>query len=565
MFSRRRRVGIIREIAPDEIFLDSSNLPFRDDPQFEGRVVRPISARAILGVGAVFCMAILLFAARSFDLSVVQGASFAEVSRENRLDHTVLFAPRGLIYDRNGTELAWNESSGATSSVPYALRRYIALPGFAHILGFVNYPKADASGNWWRTEYAGVDGAELAFDAALAGKNGARMVEIDALGNVEMQNIVDPPVPGENVALSIDAALQTKLFTTLSEHARRQRFEGGAGILMDVRTGEIIAMASFPEYDNAAFAAGDAARIAEANTHPYAPLLNRATSGLYTPGSIVKPIFAAAALNEGIISPEKQIHSIGAITLPNPYDPSNPSVFRDWTVHGWVDMRTALAVSSDEYFYTIGGGYGSQIGLGIARLDAYATDFGLGTSTGFTLFGEKIGVIPTPAWKAEVFGEDDPWRIGNTYHTSIGQYGFQVTPMQAVRFTAAIANGGLLLTPQILKGEPASAVRVGVAGDHLRVVREGMRMAVTSTRSDATVKSLNIPGIDISAKTGTAEVGSRKQYINSWSVGYWPAEAPRYAYAAVLEKAPAGTLSGAAPALRPFFEWLVAEHPEYLE
>ncbi|QQG37521.1 MAG: hypothetical protein HYS26_02685 [Candidatus Kaiserbacteria bacterium] len=564
MWGKRRSV---REIQPDEIFLDSTNLPGRNDPQFEGRVVRPVSSRAMFGVGAVFAIAILFFAARAFELSVVHGEDYAEVSQENRLDRSIVFSTRGVIYDRTGKELAWNESAALSeaSTTPYALRRYADLPGLSHVLGFVRYPKADASGNWWRTEYSGVAGSEQAFNDALAGLNGSRMVEIDALGNVEMQNIIEPPVPGRDITLSIDAEIQSKLFSALSTQARAQGFEGGAAVIMDVRTGELLALTSFPEYDNAGFTEGDAAAIDAAHGSDNSPLLDRATSGLYAPGSIVKPIFAAAALNEGIISPEKKIQSTGAITIPNPYNPDNPSIFRDWTVHGWIDMREAIAVSSDEYFYTIGGGFGSQVGLGIARLDEYARDFGLGTSTGFTIFGEEVGVIPTPEWKEKVFGEDDPWRIGNTYHTAIGQFGFQITPLQAVRFVAAIGNGGKLLTPQILAGAKPEYTSVGVPDEYLQIVREGMRLAVTSTRSDATVKSLSIPGIQIAAKTGTAQIGTQNQYMNSWSIGFWPADNPHYAYAVVLEKARAGTLSGAAPGFRPFVEWLIANRPEYIE
>lgn len=574
MFGNGRKKNYSRhEIAPDEIFLDSSNLPGKNQSRFEGRVVRSVSRRALLGIGVAFALVLIVFSARAFYLEVIHGATYADISRNNRLDRSIIFASRGIIFDRTGKELAWNEISlgvtstitGTATSSTYALRRYSELPGFSHILGFIRYPKADSSGIWWREEYAGVSGVELAFNFVLGGVNGSNMTETDARGVVERQNIVISAKSGDDIALSIDAEVQSKLFSLLSEHADRQGFQGGAGVIMDVETGELLAMVSFPEYDNAAFTAGIASAVENASGDAHTPLLNRAVAGLYAPGSIVKPIFAAAALAENIISPEKEILSTGAITIPNPYNPDQPSIFRDWTVHGLVDMRTALAVSSDEYFYTIGGGYGSQKGLGIAKLDEYATRFGLGAPSGIALLGEESGVIPTPAWKEQVFGADDPWRIGNTYHTVIGQYGFQITPLQAVRFIAAIANGGKLLTPQVIAHTRPRYTNVGVSDTDLQIVREGMRLAVTSTRTDATVKVLNMSGIDIAAKTGTAEVGTRNQWMNSWSVGYWPEGNPRFAYAVVLERAPAGTLSGAAPALRPFFEWLAVEKPEYVQ
>ena len=559
-----RRSRPIREIAPDEIFLDSSNLPRRNDPQFEARVVRPLESRALAGVGIVFVVVLVVFVARSFDLGVVHGATYAEVSRENRLDRSVVFATRGIVYDRTGQRIAWNEALAGTTTAPFALRRYVDIPGLSLLIGFVRYPKKDANGEWWREETIGVSGVELAFDALLAGKNGSTMVEVDALGNMDEQNIITPPKEGTDMTLSIDVEVQNKLFSFLSAHAKRQGFQGGAAVIMNVRTGELLALTSFPEYDHAAFTEGDTKAVREASLDPGTPLLNRAVSGVYTPGSIVKPIFAAAALNEGIVDPETEILSRGAITIPNPYDPEHPSVYRDWTVHGLIDIREAIAVSSDEYFYTIGGGYGSQAGLGIKRLDEYARRFGLGAPSGIALLGEEAGIIPTPEWKAATFGPDDPWRIGNTYHTAIGQYGFQITPLQAARLIAAVANGGKLLVPQIVTSSTPQYLKVNVSDRHLQVVREGMRLAVTSSRQDATVKILNIPGVDIAAKTGTAQIGISNQWINSWSVGFWPSSDPRYAYAVVLERAPAGTLSGAAPGLRPFFEWLIANKPEYV-
>jgi penicillin-binding protein 2 len=272
-------------------------------------------------------------------------------------------------------------------------------------------------------------------------------------------------------------------------------------------------------------------------------------------------MFAAAALEEGVIDPKKKIFSTGALILPNPYDPAHPSIFKDWKAHGWIDMREAIAQSSDEYFYQVGGGYKDQPGLGISRIDRYARAFGFGTTTGITLPGEVAGTIPTPEWKTHVFGEDDPWRIGDTYHTVIGQYGFQVTAMQVARYVSAVANGGTLYTPHLLSGETPQGTSVGINPLYFAIVREGMRLGVTS--GDGTSKSLDIPRLHIAGKTGTAQLGTQNQWMNSWAVGFWPYEHPKYAYAIVLEKAPAGTLSGAAPGMRPFFDWLLANKPEY--
>lgn len=575
MWPLRRSIRV-REIDPDEIFLDSSNLPHLDAAQFEGRVERPVARLALFGVGAVFLIGVLVFAGRAFDLQVLEGPAYADMSRENRLLRTIIFAERGILYDRTGKAVAWNEAAASvdagddnagaasTTTRPFTLRTYLADPGLSHVIGFVRYPKQDAKGEWWREEYSGVSGLELVLDSRLGGENGSRMVETNALGKVQREHIVIPPKKGEDVTLSIDAAVQSKLFELLSLHASNNNFHGGASVIIDVQTGEILALTSFPEYDHAAFTAGDRGAIRAASTDAKTPLLNRAIAGVYTPGSIVKPIFAAAALQEKIIDPETEILSTGELVVPNPYNPSKPTIYRDWKAHGWVDMRRALAVSSDVYFYTISGGFGAQKGLGIALLDEYARAFGLGTRTGIPLLGEAVGVIPTPEWKAEIFGEGDPWRIGDTYITAIGQFGFQITPIQAVRYAAAIANGGKLLTPcleVIPRCKEVSPPSVGISDDKLQIVREGMRASVTD---GGTAAALDMTGISLAGKTGTAEIGDRNQFMNSWIIGFWPAENPRYAFATVLERAPAGTLSGAAPAMRPFFEWLVVNKPEYV-
>ncbi len=581
----------VYEIDPDEIFLDSTNLPAHDSSQFEGRLGRPVSGRAILSVGVVFLLVIVGFSSRAFFLEVADGASYAQISQNNTLDKSVIFATRGIIYDKNGVELAWNtpqvatstmisafpDSSGqastsavvATSSNPgqlslYALREYIGEPGFAHLLGFVRYPRADASGEWWQSSYTGVGGIEQQYDSLLCCFNVASMTESNSRGTVDESNIVSPPVDGTDITLSVDANLQEELYKALVAHAQEQGFRAGAGVIMEANTGQVLAITSFPEYDNQAFTDGNAAAIDAANGNPLTPMVDRAIAGLYSPGSIVKTIFAAGALDEGIISPLKEIDSVGHITVPNPYDPSNPTIFKDWAVHGWIDMETAIAVSSDEYFYTIGGGYQGQPGLGIAGLDKYADMFGLASTTGIDLPGEEAGVIPSPAWKAVNFPNDPTWQLGDTYHTAIGGYGFLITPIEAVRYAAAIANGGRLYVPHLIASTTPSYTKIDIPDANLAVVRAGMRLAVTSPRFDATVPQLDIPGIDIAAKTGTAQIGTHNQYVNSWSIGFWPATDPKYVYAVVLEQGPSTETAGVAVGMAPFFQWLVANEPQYV-
>jgi penicillin-binding protein 2 len=252
------------------------------------------------------------------------------------------------------------------------------------------------------------------------------------------------PINGKNLNLSIDASVQAKLFESISTLANRVGFSGGAGGIMDVNTGEILALTSFPEYTSGAMADGDNELVQKyLKDTVRKPFLNRFVDGLYTPGSIVKPFVALAALSQKIISPDTQILSTGSISIPNPYDQTRKTVFSDWKAHGLVDMRKALAVSSNVYFYEIGGGFEKQKGLGIENLEKYFSMFGLGKPIKDSLLASPAGTIPSPEWKEKVF-PGDPWRVGDTYFTSIGQYGFQVTPLQMLRAYSAIANNGML-------------------------------------------------------------------------------------------------------------------------
>ena len=189
--------------------------------------------------------------------------------------------------------------------------------------------------------------------------------------------------------------------------------------------------------------------------------------------------------------------------------------------------------------------------------------FGFGSSVGQGFFAGKKGTIPTESWKAENF-PGDPWRIGDTYHTAIGQYGFQVTPLQAVRAVASIANGGRLLSPTLISGDTShisETETVPVADANLQIVREGMREGVLTGIS----KGLNVPAVEIASKTGTAELGTKKQFVNSWVTGFFPYENPKYAFAILMEKGPSTNTIGALSVMRKLVDWMTVNTPEYLK
>lgn len=555
---------VVREIDPDEIFLDAKNLPEFNVHQFEGRIERPITKRAIVFLGLTGVLVVFIFLGRLADLQILEGAAYAARAENNRLKHTPIFAPRGIIYDRTGTEIAWNEPG----ENDFPKRIYSDLPGLAHVLGYVANPKKDSSGFYFQDDFIPKAGVELMYNDTLSGTRGIKITEVDVFGKVQSESTVEPPKDGQNITLSIDMRVQNELYDNMATLAREVGFNGGAAVIMNVETGEILALTSFPEYDpNILTAGNDKDAINRYLTDSRTPFLDRVVGGLYAPGSTVKPFFGLAALNEGIITPEKQILSTGSISIQNPYFPDLATVFKDWKAHGWVDLRRALAVSSDVYFYEIGGGYADQRGLGIARLEDYAKRFYLGALTNIDLPGEVEGVIPNPEWKKEHFNGEE-WRIGNTYHTVIGQYGFQVTPIQLARAVAMIATDGKAVEPRVLLriGDEEARTHIvsestGIAGEHFQVVREGMRMGVT----DGIAQALNVSYVKVAAKTGTAEIGSGKKLVHSWISGFFPYDQPRYAFAVVMADGPHNNLKGAVFVMRGLFDWMAENANEYLE
>ncbi len=560
IFKRRRRKIAIPEVDPDEIFLDSQNIPSFDSQQFEGRIESAIPKRTIFFLGSFFALVGVVFVFKAGVLQLKMAAAYALRSEQNSLDTIPLFSDRGVIFDRNGVELVTNKMIPDSD---FPVRNYTDKQGFSHILGYVSYPAKDTSGVYWQKEIIGKDGIEKSMNSVLSGKNGLKIFETDALGKIQSENLVNTPEHGENITLAIDARLQNEFSLAIERLAETAGFIGGAGVIMDVNTGEIIVMTSFPEYDSNILSLGSDRETISRYIHDNRKVfLNKTVGGLYTPGSIVKPFVAVGALMEDVIDPNKQILSTGSISLPNPYNPELKTVFNDWKAHGWVDMRKALAVSSNVYFYEIGGGFQDQKGLGISNIKKYTQMFGLGKKTGVDVAGELTGTIPSPEWKEKNF-PGDIWRIGDTYNTAIGQYGFQVTPIQMVRAVAAIANGGKLLTPTILKTDkPVGNIEsIDIPEDVLNIVREGMRMVVT----EGTGSIMNYSGITVAAKTGTAQVGISKNYMNSWSMGFFPYENPKYAFIVLMEKGPKTNTIGASHVMKDVLYYINTYAPEYAE
>lgn len=553
-----------KEIAPDEIFLDSKNLPQFNTQQFEGRIERPIGEYIVVILGMFFLIVGILFVGRVWFLQIAQGDTYAKRSENNRLEHIPIFAKRGIIFDKNKNELVWNMFEEGKD---IAKRVYIQKDGFGHVLGYVSYPSKDSKGFFYQEEFEGKNGVEKKYNDLLAGQNGIKLIEVNALGVIQSESFMEPPSDGRDLELTVDGRIQEKLYELIKQTAEDRGFVGGAGVVMDIHSGEILALTNFPEYSPKILSDGDDDQtISGYINSEKKPFLNRAVGGLYTPGSIVKPFIAIGALNEHIIDPDKKILSTGSISIPNPFLPDVTSIFMDWKAHGWVNMREALGVSSNVYFYAIGGGYEDQRGLGIVNIGKYTRMFGLGQYTGVDMSGEEQGTIPSPEWKEKNFN-GEVWRIGDTYHTAIGQYGFQVTPIQIARAIGAIARGGVLVTPHILSrvaGDTSPIIpqetKIDISGDYFTIVREGMRNVVLG----GTGSALNTHGITVAAKTGTAELGVTKKFVNSWVTGFFPYENPKYSFAVVMERGSRENLVGASYVMRNLLDWMVINTPEYV-
>lgn len=560
-----------QQVEVEEVLLDASNISDFNLARMEGKRELPLTKKNIRSVWIVFSLIAGIFLFQVINLQIVDGDKFRAIADNNKVDEALIIAERGVVYDRRGEMMIWNEVDN-TGEYDFPIRAYTDRLGLGQVLGYVSYPKKDNRGYFFRTDYLGRSGVELAFDEILKGANGKKIVEVDALGDVISEYALESPKDGGELNLSIDAELSEAMYNIISTSSISAGFRSGAGAIMDVNTGELLALTSFPSFDPEVMADGDDTDlIQQYNEDDRLPFLNKVIGGAYTPGSIVKPFVAYKALEEGIISPDKVIYSDGSITIPNPYNPSNPSQFNDWRAHGQMTMREAIAFSSNVYFYIIGGGLpdiavpqaglsSAQAGLGITKMAENYRRFGMGSLTGINLAQEQVGVVPDPAWKQEVFNDD--WRLGDTYFTAIGQFGFLTTPIQMLRAYAALANGGYLLEPHVEKGVSTEKININIDASKMKIIHEGMRKTVVM--SGGTARPLERQDVAIAAKSGTAEVGAGNAYVNSWAAGFWPYEEPKYAFILMMDHAPRSNALGATRIMGQVVEWMSVNRPEYL-
>ena len=415
----------------------------------------------------------------------------------------------------------------------------------AHILGRVGKIQKweeykDKGGYEWN-DLVGLDGVEYAFEDYLRGKDGTRVVTTNADGKVISELYSVEPEPGKSVALTIDVDFQQQVEAILADAAGSMTEEdgvprGAAAAVVQVGTGDVLSLASYPGFSLKTFRQDFEAL----NNDPMRPMYNRATMGIYAPGSTFKPAVAVAALESGTISPETKIRDLGAYHY---YD----MVYNCWIyssnggTHGLIDVTDAITVSCNYFFYEVG----KQ--LGIAAIDRYAAAFGLGEPTGIEI-PESVGTMTSPDYVNSLSGQR--WTDGLTLQAAIGQAYDLFTPLQIANYVATLANGGTRYKAHLLKDVSAydSAVptyvydepaveQIAIGEENLKAVLSGMRKLVTSGSIRAAFSRC---AVDAAAKTGTAQTGGRGTKSNGVFVAFAPYDDPQIALALVIEKGGSG-------------------------
>lgn len=574
------------------------------------RIERPIKSGFFIffyfGILGLF----IVFGIAGFNLGIVKGDYFANLSVKNQFISIPIVPQRGLIYSKEGVILADNKEiydlwflppkfpaslkEDAVLKLAEALDlpqdslsdlidkninktfflvkeglteeekkevAFFGFPGlvvaqnnirfypdgeiFSHLIGYVslvNEEDISKSDFYQLNDQIGREGLESSYEDELKGQRGEIL-----LSRFKDEGRVSEPKKGNSLVLNIDSELQKHIYIELEKAINEAGSRSGVAVAIDPRDGRVLSLVSLPSYDNNVFVSGlsgEKYKLFFENRRK--PLLNRVISGRFSPGSAIKPIMALAALEENVISSSKKINAPGFITIQSPYDPEVVYTFRDWRNHGWVNMREAIANSSDIYFYTIGAGFYDVKGLGIEKIIKYFKNFKLDSILGIDLKGEVAGFIPTPEWKKEY--RKEIWYQGDTFNVSIGQGDLLITPLWLVSYIGAIGNGQFLFKPFIADKildesgaviktfQPEAIQEFNFNGENLKVVREGMKMAAEI----GTAKVLADLPFKVGAKSGTAEV-IKGQSTSSWINVFAPYDNPQIALTIMMESGKEGS------------------------
>jgi len=489
----------------------------------------------------------------------------SKISRKSLAAYRPLFIIDNIEYEK--AMQLYLESSGWRGVVlSNKTRREYDMHGslsLSHVLGYtgkISEKEFEKFGNeYLPIDYLGKIGIESFWESELKGVHGKKQIEVDALGKEKKIISQTKEDDGHNLVLTIDIEAQKKLEEIMIGTLTEMKLTKGVAVVMDPNNGEVIASVSLPAYDNNDFAKGISSKnYGDLVNNPDNPLFNRVVSGEYPSGSTIKPVMAAAALEEGVITEKTSFLSSGGLRIGQWF-------FPDWKAggHGTTNVKKALAESVNTFFYIIGGGFQDFIGLGIERIVKYEKMFGLGAQTGVDLPGEASGFLPSKEWKERV--KNESWYIGDTYHASIGQGDVTATPLQIAVFTSFFANGGKIYRPHfvkeildskdnLVKEIKEDPIKEGFISDYnVKVVREGMRQTVTA----GSARSLSLLPVEVAGKTGTAQWSSKKD-PHAWFIGFAPYNDPQISFTILVEEGKEGS-SVAVPIAREFLEWYFGE------
>jgi len=494
---------------------------------------------------------ILVDSEQTFDVYI----DLNKVQNFNFQNHKKIFYRGNLVIIRDferekALSLMTNKIEGI-KILPSFKRKYFIHEEMGNIIGYIGFP-SEKDNNYYSEEFIGKSGLELTYQEYLRGllgevvyKKGKKIKETNFL-------------PGKNLILTIDYQFQKKAYELIDNYLKENNYKKAVFIALDPRSGEVISLISYPSYDPTWFLE-NSEKVKQVLKDKNEPLFNRAIGGFYAPGSTIKLIVAAAALEEKIINPQTKIYAAGQIKIPNPYIPGTYSIFKDNKIHGWTDIKKAIADSVNVYFYVVGGGYPYDDletdppnlkikGLGINLLNKYWRLFNLGQKSGIDLLGEKEGFLPSPETKAKNLF-DPYWRLGDTYNVSIGQGDILVTPLQIALWTSAFATNKIY-QPFIVKKiidengkiiferKPKILRENIIKEENLKIIQEGMRMTVTQ----GTAKILNDLPVKIAGKSGTPEIFGKKK-LNAIFTGFFPYENPEIVMTLLIEDVPLGSVA----------------------
>ncbi|MBU4022904.1 penicillin-binding protein 2, partial [Patescibacteria group bacterium] len=603
-----RRTG--NEIQPEEILWDT--LAKKKEDIFGKKMEIPIRRWPLKLLFALFSILIVCVSIRIFIFQVFEFEKYSVLAERNKFVSTQLKSERGVIYDKNLNQLVFNKPAfnlifnkyesieqgfderlnklkwilGTTEdqlrekvssntliaeNLSYeqlilfesfsdefpgfyienaSVREYQTGPIFSHIIGYHRKTSQDA-------------GLEAFYNEELSSKPGEIRYERNIYGEIIGQELIREPGSGDSLVLWLDSKLQEKLYNVFLEELSAVGVKKASAIAIDPKTGGVLAMVSFPSYDNNLFTQGisqeDWDKLSNDKNMPF---LNRVIAGRYPTGSIIKPLMASAALNEGVITEKTTINCSGEIVIENPWFEDQPWTFKDFRTHGLTNVEKAIAESCNVFFYTIGGGYKNFKGMGPDSMIEYLTEFGWDSKLGIDLPGEISGFIPNKEWKKEKFSSpDNLWMPGDTYNLSIGQGYLSVTPLEVASAFVSLVNGGKLLKPQLVKQvidkdknvitefQPEVLSEGFIDAQNLEIVKKGMK----GTVDYGSAVVLNSLPVQAGAKTGTAEIG-KDEYFHSWLTVFAPYDDPEIVITLMVESA-YGMHKAVAPTALRVLDW----------